>query len=133
MLKVLSGDLNLLNGVYIIIDLNILVVFEFIRGKKVIVFFRNLDFFKKMGVFYFWFSKVFGENIIDFFCFFVIFYKFVESVDRDMVVIVDGFEYLILENGFNSVIKFLIILKDNFLLKGVIFIVVVDLKVLELF
>ncbi|WP_367884763.1 DUF835 domain-containing protein [Thermococcus sp. JCM 11816] len=131
--KALSGDSNLPNGgAHIITDPNIPAVLELIRGgKKAIALSRNPDPFKKMGVPYLWLSKVPGENTIDPLRLPAILHKLVESADRDTVVIVDGLEYLILENGFNSVIKFLTTLKDNLLLKGATLIVVADPKALE--
>lgn len=129
--KVLSGDSNLPNGTHIITDPNVSAVLELIGGKKAIALTRNPEPFKKMGVPYLWLSKVPGENAIDPLRLPAILHKLVESADRDTVVIVDGLEYLILENGFNSVIKFLTTLKDNLLLKGATLIVVADPKALE--
>jgi hypothetical protein len=46
-------------------------------------------------------------------------------------LIIDGVEYLILENGFEPVFRFLVNLKDQILLKDSILVLIVDERVLE--
>lgn len=42
----------------------------------------------------------------------------IERADESTAIIIEGLEYLILENGFESVFKFLTSLKDNLISRG---------------
>ncbi|MBP1911635.1 DUF835 domain-containing protein [Thermococcus stetteri] len=130
--KVANGESALAKGAYIVTkDIDISKIIELAKGEKIIALTRNPELFKKQGISYLWLSKVPGENAIDPLRLPAILHKLIESADKDTIVIIDGLEYLTLENGFNSVLKFLTTLKDNLLLKGATLLLVLDPKTLE--
>ncbi|AMQ18826.1 DUF835 domain-containing protein [Thermococcus peptonophilus] len=129
--RVFNGDPTLARGTHIVTDTDVSNVLKLIRGKKAIALTRNPESFKEIGVPYLWLSKVPSENAIDPLRLPAILHKLIENADKDTVVIVEGLEYLVLENGFNSVMKFLTTLKDNLLVKGATLVVIVDPRALE--
>ncbi|ASJ03379.1 hypothetical protein A3L09_08965 [Thermococcus profundus] len=129
--KVLNGEPVLESGAYILPNGSVEKALKLASGKKVIALTRNPEPFKKLGIPYLWLSKVEGENAIDPLRLPAILHHLIQNADRDTVMIIDGLEYLILENGFDPVVRFLTTLKDNILLKGATLIVVVDPKTLD--
>lgn len=129
--KIQNGNPTLPAGAYIFTNPDISNVLNLVGGKKVIALTRNPEPFEKRGLSYIWLSKVPGENAIDPLRLPAILHKLIESADKDTAVIIDGIEYLVLENGFNSVVKFLTTLKDNLLLKEATLIVLVEPEALE--
>ncbi|WP_456365063.1 DUF835 domain-containing protein [Thermococcus sp.] len=98
-----------------------------LKGFKVLAVTRTPSHYAEAGIPYIWITPVgSGENTIDPRALAPLLQKLVDSVEPGTVVILDGIEYLIIENGFNSVFRFLTNLKDRLLLKGVSLLVVVD-------
>lgn len=55
--------------------------------------------------------------------------EFINKGDREKVILIDGFEYLVIENGFNSVFRFLTTLNDHALLNNSVVIVPISKNV----
>lgn len=49
--------------------------------------------------------------------------EFINKEDKEKAILIDGFEYLVIENGFNSVFKFLTTLKDHAILNNSVVVV----------
>ena len=129
--KILNGSSHLESGAYLINSPNIDTILQLFAGKKVIALTRNPAIFKERGIPHLWLSKVESENSIDPLRLPAILHNLVSKADENTVVIIDGLEYLILENGFNSVLKFLTALKDHLLMKGATLIVFITPDTLE--
>ncbi|MDI3476357.1 MAG: hypothetical protein PWQ79_2296 [Thermococcaceae archaeon] len=129
--KALKGTPLLQDGAYLLSNPDVERAMHLSSGKKVIALTRNPEPFRKRGLPYLWLTKVPGENAIDPLRLPAILHKLIENADRETVVIIDGLEYLILENGFESVLKFLTTLKDSLLLKGATLLLVLDPNTLE--
>ena len=129
--KILNGKSHLERGAYLINSSHIDAVLQLLAGKKVIALTRNPVIFKERGIPYLWLSKVEGENAIDPLRLPAILHNLVSKADENTVVIIDGLEYLILENGFNSVLKFLTTLKDHLLMRGTTLVIFVNPDTLE--
>ncbi|WP_052696187.1 DUF835 domain-containing protein [Palaeococcus ferrophilus] len=89
----------------------------------------NLD-----GVAFWWLSKVEGDHVIaptrlPFLSYNIT--EFLDSHERPFVYL-DGLEYLILENGFETVFKFLTAIKDQAILKGGVILVKISPDAYEL-
>ncbi len=80
-----------------------------------------------------WLSKVNGNNIIHPRRLEYLNHIIVQLMheDGEKLVFLDGIEYLILENGFNSVFRFLTFLKDYGLMSNTMVIVEIDEKTLK--
>ncbi|WP_082391480.1 DUF835 domain-containing protein [Thermococcus sp. EP1] len=118
-------------GGYLYPSLNLDPIFTLLKDRDILVIGRNAPLFEKYGIPALWISKVEKENTISPTDLVKLHYLAINSVTEDSVLILDGIEYLILENGFESVFKFLVHLKDHILMKKAIFIVVVDERALE--
>ncbi|MCD6524327.1 MAG: DUF835 domain-containing protein [Thermococcus sp.] len=129
--KILNGKSHLEKGAYLVNSSDINVILKLSSGKKVIALTRNPGIFKENGIPYLWLSKVKGENSIDPLRLPAILHNLVSKADENTVVVIDGLEYLILENGFNSVLKFLTALKDHLLLKGATLVILINPNTLE--
>jgi len=64
-----------------------------------------------------WITKVRGENTVEPTRLAPLMQYIVDKTDKDTAVIIEEIEYLILENGFETIFKFLTNLKDNLLAK----------------
>ncbi|MDV3104627.1 DUF835 domain-containing protein [Thermococcus waiotapuensis] len=129
--KIVNGTSQLKNGAYLAGTRDIDSILRLSAGKKVMALTRTPEVFKKRGIPYLWLSKVEGENSIDPLRLPAILHRLISMADEDTVIIIDGLEYLIMENGFSSVFKFLTTLRDYFLLKGGTLVAVVSPAALE--
>ncbi|ASJ07628.1 hypothetical protein A3L08_02850 [Thermococcus pacificus] len=129
--KVLKGTPSLEKGAYLADTTDIDSILKLLAGKRVIALTRTPGIFKERGIPYLWLSKVEGENSIDPRRLPAILHHLISTADENTAVIIDGVEYLILENGFENVLKFLTALKDHLLLKGALLIVVVSPEALD--
>jgi hypothetical protein len=129
--KALNGASTLEKGAYLFCDSDLNGVLNFTAGKKVIALTRNPKPFKGANVPYLWLSKINAENAIDPLRLPAIMNYLISNSDENTVVLIDGLEYLVVENGFNSVLKFLTALKDNLLLKGATMIVLLNPETLN--
>ncbi|WP_167905522.1 DUF835 domain-containing protein [Thermococcus sp. CX2] len=100
-------------------------------GKEALAITRRPEVFEKRGIPYLWITKVEGKNTIHPTSLAPLLQKLVDSADQNTVIIFDGLEYLILENGFESVFKFLTTLKDKLILIGATLIVMLDPAAIE--
>ncbi|NJF25622.1 DUF835 domain-containing protein [Thermococcus sp. Bubb.Bath] len=129
--KTLSGTPTLYRGAYLFCDSDLNRVLSLTAGKKVLAITRNPRPFKKANVPYLWLSRINSENTIDPLRLPAIMSYLISNSDENTVVIIDGIEYLVVENGFNSVLKFLTALKDNLLLRGATCVVLLSPETLD--
>lgn len=116
--KVLMGNSVLQPGVYLVSsNVPVKKVIELLKGRKILVVARNHIEYKKLDLPVLWITKVEGENTIHPTRLAPLLQYLIETSDRDTAIILDGVEYLILENSFESIFKFLTNLKDNLILK----------------
>ena len=126
------NDKLLSSGAYLYTSLNIdRLVNEFLGDKNIVVIARNPYLFEKYEIPILWPSKVENENAISPAHLERILHWAVTSIKSEDALIIDGVEYLILENGFESVFRFLVNLKDHILLRNSILVLVVDERALE--
>ncbi len=124
--KVLNGTPTLERGAYLLCTPDLKEALNLAAGRKVIALTRNPEPFKGAHLPYLWLSKVNADNAIDPLRLPAIMNHLISNSDKNTVVLIDGLEYLVVENGFNSVLKFLTALKDNLLLKGATLLIVLD-------
>jgi len=125
--KKLSGTPSVaINGVFLVRP-RYRELMSLLKGFKVLAVTRTPSHYEEAGIPYIWITPAGGgENAIDPRALAPLLQKLVDSVEPGTVVILDGIEYLIIENGFSSVFRFLTNLKDRLLLKGASLLVVVD-------
>ncbi len=127
-----TNDKLLSFGAYLYPSLNIdRLVNEFLGDKNVVAIARNPHLFEKYEIPILWLSKVEKENAISPTHLERIHHWVVTSIKSEDALIIDGVEYLILENGFEPTFKFLLNLKDHILLRNSILVLVVDERALE--
>lgn len=127
--KVSSGNGTLKSGAYFYpFEKPVEGLIKVLGGKKVIAVTRRKETFERLGVPYVWVSKVEGENTIHPTRLAPLLQTLLERSDEDTVVVMDGIEYMILENSFESFFKFLTSLKDHLLTKGAALVVIFDPK-----
>jgi len=124
--KVLNGASTLEKGAYLLCTPDLKEALNLTAGRKAIALTRNPEPFKMAHIPYLWLTKINAENTIDPLRLPAIMNYLISNADENTVVLIDGLEYLVVENGFNSVLKFLTALKDNLLLRGATLLIVLD-------
>jgi len=126
------SDKQLPSGAYIYPSLDVdYLLTEVLRDRKPVAVVRNPHLFEKYELPFVWLSKVRKENAVSPTHLEKILHWAVTRVTSEDALIIDGIEYLILENGFEPVFRFLVNLKDQILLKNSVLILVVDERALE--
>jgi len=126
------GDKPLSSGAYIYPSLNIdYLITEILRDRNILAVVRNPHLFEKYKLPILWLSKVEKENSVNPTHLEKILHWAVTMATSGDALIIDGVEYLILENGFEPVFRFLVNLKDQILLKDSILVLIVDERALE--
>lgn len=127
--KVVNGTKSIESGAYLVRPEALLEgIHQLLGGFKVIAAARKPELFRKYGIPVLWITTVNGENTIEPTRLAPLLHYLVQRADQDTVVVLEGVEYLILENGFETFFKFLTALKDNITAKGASLIVVLDPK-----
>jgi len=130
--KVLNGSKVLKSGGYLFnASSSLPALLKSMSGWKLIAVARRVEKFKGIGIPTLWITKIEGENRIEPTRLAPLLQYLVERTDENTAVIIEGLEYLILENGFESVFKFLTTLKDNLTSKGAVLVLIVDPNTLE--
>ncbi|MFA4697589.1 DUF835 domain-containing protein [Pyrococcus kukulkanii] len=106
-------------------------VVKFLKGKSMLAITRRPQDYEKLGIPYIWLTKTEGENTIYPTNLPKLLHTMVTHANGNTAFILDGLEYLILENGFESVMKFLSSARDYIITKGSILITFVGEKTLD--
>ncbi|NJE41729.1 DUF835 domain-containing protein [Thermococcus sp. GR6] len=128
---VLDGESGLQRGAYLVKPTSPQMILRLLSGKKVLVVTRRPQIYEPLGVPYIWITNVDHPKAISPTRLAPLLHTIIESADKDTFVIFDGLNYLILQNGFESTIKFLMSLKDVLLEKGAGIVLIVDPETLE--
>ncbi|ACJ16529.1 Hypothetical protein TON_1041 [Thermococcus onnurineus NA1] len=128
---VLDGESGLHRGAYLVKPTSPQMILGLLSGKKVLVVTRRPQLYESLGVPYIWITNVDHPKAISPTRLAPLLHTIIESADKDTFVIFDGLNYLILQNGFESTIKFLMSLKDVLLEKGAGIVLIVDPETLE--
>ncbi|WP_238981982.1 DUF835 domain-containing protein [Thermococcus sp. 2319x1] len=120
------------SGAYIYPSLDVdYLITEVLGNREIIAVARNPHLFEKYEIPLLWLSKVEKENAVSPTHLEKILHWAVTTITNEHALIFDGVEYLILENGFEPVFRFLVNLKDQILLKNSVLVLVVDERALE--
>ncbi len=128
-----SGDPLMLRGFYLYNEGNGIekLLKRLGGGAKVLAVTRNPDPLRNTGVPYIWMTKLnVKEGVLPTRLAPLLQY-IVDRADGNTVVLVDCVEYLIIENGFKAVFKFLTTLKDYLSTKGATLILIVNRKTMD--
>ncbi|ASJ16145.1 hypothetical protein A3L04_03150 [Thermococcus chitonophagus] len=106
-------------------------VMRLLDGKNILAITRRPQDYEKLGIPYIWLTKTEGENTLYPTNLPRLLHTMVTHADGNTAFILDGLEYLILENGFESVMKFLSSARDYMLMKGSVLIALVGEKTLD--
>lgn len=128
---IMNGHSSLTPGAYITEVASPSKILSMLQGKHVLAITRYPKPYAVLGVPYIWISNVPAENSVRPTDLAILLHKLLSSVDENTFVIIDGLEYLILNNGFDSVMKFLTSLKDHMISKNAGIVVVVEPKTLD--
>ncbi len=130
--KVFDGTRVLKSGAYLVnASMPLQRLLRLLGGWKLLAVARNAERFRESDIPTLWITKISGENRIEPSRLAPLLQYIVDRADDNTAVIIEGVEYLILENGFDAVFKFLTSLKDNILSRGALLVLVVDPKTLE--
>ncbi|NJE61324.1 DUF835 domain-containing protein [Thermococcus sp. 21S7] len=123
---VLNGQSSLPPGAYLMKPIPAKKILKTLAGKKVIALTRFPQKWKQAGVPYIWLSNVEDSKSISPTRLAAILHIITQEVESDTFVIVEGVEYLILQNGPTGVLRFLLSLKDHVLKNGGGIVLIVD-------
>ncbi|WP_048150034.1 DUF835 domain-containing protein [Thermococcus sp. AM4] len=125
--KVFEGTKVLRSGGYLFnASIPLQRLLQLLGGWKLLAVARNAERFNEFGIPTLWITKVGGENRIEPTRLAPLMHYLIERTDESTAVILEGVEYLILENGFETVFKFLTSLKDNVLSKKALLVLILD-------
>jgi len=128
---VTSGPVSLRPGAYITGLVALPTLLQLLRGRRLLAITRHPRPYEEHGIPYVWVSNVPAENAVRPTQLAPLLHRVLSSVDENTFIIVDGLEYLVLNNGFEPVMKFLMNLKDNLLTRNAGMVVIVDPKTLD--
>ncbi|NJE53727.1 DUF835 domain-containing protein [Thermococcus sp. 21S9] len=128
---VTKGPTFLEPGAYITYNVSPSVILPLLQGRQLLAITRHPQPYEEHGIPYIWISNVPSENTVRPTGLAQLLHKVLSNVDDNTFIIVDGLEYLILNNGFEPVMKFLMNLKDNLLTRNAGMVVIVDPKTLD--
>ncbi|NJD99813.1 DUF835 domain-containing protein [Thermococcus sp. LS1] len=128
---ILDGEPGLPSGAYLVKPTSPQGLLRLLLGKKIFAVTRRPQIYEPLGVPYIWITNVDHPKAISPTRLAPLLHTIIESADNDTFVIFDGLNYLILQNGFESTIKFLMSLKDVLLEKGAGIVLIVDPETLE--
>ena len=128
---VTSGPVSLRPGAYITGLVALPTLLQLLRGRRLLAITRHPRPYEEHGIPYVWVSNVPAENAVRPTQLAPLLHRVLSSVDETTFIIVDGLEYLVLNNGFEPVMKFLMNLKDNLLTRNAGMVVIVDPKTLD--
>ena len=106
-------------------------ILPLLQGRQLLAITRHPKPYEEHGIPYIWVSNVPAENAVRPTELAPLLHKVLSSAEGNTFIIVDGLEYLILNNGFEPVMKFLMNLKDNLLMRNAGMVVIVDPKTLD--
>ena len=118
-------------GTYLYPTTDIERVLKLLRGKKILAITRDPKKFEEANIPYIWVTKADTKNSIHPRNLAQLLQHIIDILDENTGVLLDCVEYLILENDFTSVFKFLTTLKDHALQKKGIVIIVLEKGALE--
>ncbi|WP_297508796.1 DUF835 domain-containing protein [Thermococcus sp.] len=128
---VVGGASVLPSGAFICPPMPVEALLELLKGRKVIAITRNPEPYRKKNVPHLWLSSVPAEDAVPPTKLAPILHRLLSEADKNTFIVIDGLEYLILNNGFDAVFKFLVTLKDYLFTKNAGMIVLVDEETLE--
>ena len=116
---------------YITEPISIKSLLQLLQGRQILAITRHPKPYEEVGIPYIWISNVAGENAVRPTELAPLLHKVLSNANDNTFIIVDGLEYLILNNGFEPVMKFLMSLKDNLLTRNAGMVVIVDSRTLD--
>ncbi|WP_157726709.1 DUF835 domain-containing protein [Thermococcus sp. P6] len=128
---VLNGTSGVETGAYLIKPLPLQRILGLIPGKRVLAITRDPQPYEEAGVPHIWLTNMDHPRAISPTSLAPLLHAVKNSADDNTFVILDGLHYLIVQNGFESTLKFLLSLKDILLQKGAGIMLIVDPGTLE--
>ncbi|CAI1493819.1 conserved protein of unknown function [Thermococcus nautili] len=130
-LGTLNGEPRIQRGAYLVYASTLKDVLDIVRGRKVLFVTRHPELLQGSNLPYIWVSKILSRYSVNPTNLHILLHEISKSVDRNTVIVLDALEYLILENGFKSVMKFLTTLKDIVIEKNATLLLVVEKNALD--
>ncbi|AFK23318.1 putative regulatory protein [Pyrococcus sp. ST04] len=118
-------------GAYLALSQSPRDIVKVLKDKRVLAITRHPEVYNNLGIPYIWITKMEGDNTIYPTNLPKLLHTMVTKADKDTAFILDGLEYLILENGFDSVMKFLSSAKDYMSMKNSTLIVTIGRGTLD--
>ncbi|QDA31777.1 DUF835 domain-containing protein [Thermococcus indicus] len=115
---VFDGTSTISPGPYLVRSMSVDSVLRLLSGKKILGVTRFPEVYLRCGASYIWLSNVGGSNAVSPTALAPLLHAVTTSVDRDTFVILDSVDYLVLHNGEDAVLRFVLHLKDILLTKG---------------
>jgi len=128
---VLNGESGIQPGAYLLKPTSPQMIIKNLSGKKVLAVTRTAQAYESLGIPYLWITNVEHPKAMSPTSLAPLMHTILENADENTFVIFDGLEYLILQNGFQTTLKFLVSLKDALLAKGAGIVLVIDPETLE--
>ncbi len=123
---VLGNSSGLPVGSYIALNISARSVLNLLAGKKVVAVTRYPERWKRFGVPAIWLTNVEHPDGVSPTRLAPLLHYIIKSAEENTFVILDSLDYLILHNGEESSLKFLLSLKDYLLSRGAGLILIVD-------
>lgn len=126
-----EGQPILKPGAYVTTKASLSEILSLLQGKRLLAITRHPRQYEKHGIPYIWVSNAPSETAIRPTELAPLLHKVLSSAGEDTFILLDGVEYLILNNGFEPVMKFLLNLKDNLIARNAGIVISVDPKALD--
>ncbi|AEC52415.1 hypothetical protein PNA2_1500 [Pyrococcus sp. NA2] len=106
------------SGAYYVTGLAIEELLRMLSGKRVLAITRNPAIWENLGIPYIWLSNIHTPNSIEPTKLAPLLHHVLANSDRETFVVLDNIDYILLYNGPEATLKFLLALKDNLLSKN---------------
>ncbi|ASJ12886.1 DUF835 domain-containing protein [Thermococcus thioreducens] len=128
---VLEGESGLQSGAYLTKPMHPPDLLRLLSGKKLFAVTRSPQIYESLNVPYIWITNIDHPKAISPTRLAPLLHAIVKGADDNTFVILDGLHYLIVQNGFEATIKFLVSLKDALSEKSAGILLIVDPETLE--
>jgi hypothetical protein len=107
-----NGVPQIQSGAYLLYEIEPEEILSMASGKRVLFVTRRPERLRELRLPYIWVTNVSCQNCIAPTNLHILLHEIKNHMEKDTVIILDVVEYLVLENGFASVMKFLTTLRD---------------------